>query len=432
MSLYVEGNLILEKEKQLVIFNVPSSRVFTVNNTEHDLSEVLSQINEKCVEKIESRKLPTEDNLRQLVISCAETCNLSCKYCFASAGTYNRDEKKKIIDEEGYENLLKIILELDHPINTICFFGGEPLLGFVDLKKFVEKLMDGYKERDWGKPNFGIVTNGTLINEEVAAFFSKYQIRVTISIDGEKEVNDKNRYYGDKSKSVYDTIVHNMQYMKNRNHYLSAAATMSREVLRKFKPGDYEKSMKHFLGLGFDYMQLILADEKEELTDTDKAQVRLFIKEELDYVFNNILEGTNLYSLPRGPLGVISTIVKRKYSVECPAGKILKYYTVNGQFYPCQLYFAVDRKEANLLSRTQNSHCKDCFCVNICSEYCPGGSVWANGKEDSVIDIRCYVQKETTKEVLRRINDLMGNKEFIERVIEMSRQYKQVDNGMVS
>lgn len=42
-------------------------------------------------------------------------------------------------------------------------------------------------------PQFGIVTNGTIINDDILRILSVYNIAVTISCDGPREINDKLR-----------------------------------------------------------------------------------------------------------------------------------------------------------------------------------------------------------------------------------------------
>ena len=39
-------------------------------------------------------------------------------------------------------------------------------------------------------PKFTMVSNATLIDEKMAKIIAKYQIRVTVSVDGPQQVND--------------------------------------------------------------------------------------------------------------------------------------------------------------------------------------------------------------------------------------------------
>lgn len=40
------------------------------------------------------------------------------------------------------------------------------------------------------RPNFGIITNGTIITEKHLSFFKKYSFQITLSIDGPEHIHD--------------------------------------------------------------------------------------------------------------------------------------------------------------------------------------------------------------------------------------------------
>jgi len=58
----------------------------------------------------------------------------------------------------------------------------------------------------YGKPiSFTITTNGSLLTEEMVEEFLKYNTKLTISLDGPKQIQDKNRVYLDGS-GTYDIV----------------------------------------------------------------------------------------------------------------------------------------------------------------------------------------------------------------------------------
>lgn len=430
MEEYLNSNLILDDDGKLVIFNVPSSRIFTVKSKDN-LKDTLEKINAKCADNEIVKKRPPEDiKYKQMIISCAEECNLQCKYCFADKGHYNQDEHR-IMEYEDYVKLLDFIKTLDYGLGSICLFGGEPLLGFKSIKIFIADLKEYYEEKGYDMPKLGIVTNGTLITREIADFFDEYNFIVSISIDGDKKNNDLNRIFKYSNDSVYDTIVKNMKLLRKRSFILTASATISRYTILNYKPGDYQNTVKELRDMGFDIAECFLADENYEITEREKRNIEAFAKDQVDYLFEKVSAGVELENIPRIPLGILSSIIKKEYANECPAGKYLFYYTSKGDFYPCQMYFAAKRKTSKLVSRSENKYCKDCFLVNICSGYCPGSSVLANGDENTILERRCIFHKALVKECILKLNRYMNDemhtlaeiKRFCKNMVEVSKKY---------
>ncbi len=66
------------------------------------------------------------------------------------------------------------------------------------------------------KFNCSIVTNATLITNDIINQFKQYDISVGISIDGTKAINDKNRKFKNTYKSVYDRVVSSIDLLKKQ------------------------------------------------------------------------------------------------------------------------------------------------------------------------------------------------------------------------
>ena len=98
---------------------------------------------------------------RNIRILLGHACNFRCKYC------QQKHTKKEVITEEQIKKLQdKIIDNLDLSIlETVQYWGGEPLLYWPEIKKFYYFFKDV-------SPKTGtcIVTNGSLMNEEICDF----------------------------------------------------------------------------------------------------------------------------------------------------------------------------------------------------------------------------------------------------------------------
>ncbi len=83
--------------------------------------------------------------------------------------------------------------------------GGEPLLVGVDgLRRIITELnaaLRGVCELD-----LRIHTNGVQLSEAFCELFAEFDVRVGISIDGDRAANDRHRRYAN-GRSSYDQVV---------------------------------------------------------------------------------------------------------------------------------------------------------------------------------------------------------------------------------
>lgn len=98
-------------------------------------------------------------------------CNYDCSYCDVIKDKKNHNTK----------NLDKIIefINVNHLfIDRFKFFGWEPLLSFKDIKYIIDKTKNH-------KLNYEIVTNTSLLNDDIWEYFQKYFYIIFFSIDSE-------------------------------------------------------------------------------------------------------------------------------------------------------------------------------------------------------------------------------------------------------
>lgn len=134
---------------------------------------------------------------RTALIDITSSCNLACKGCWAA--DYAEGDN---IPYEKLDDLLKQMEALG--IMDCVMSGGEPLIRSADILRLCEKHQ---------KISFGIFTNATLIDEELASSMERLgNINVFVSIEGHREENDYRRGVG-----VYDKVLAAMAILK-RHH----------------------------------------------------------------------------------------------------------------------------------------------------------------------------------------------------------------------
>lgn len=151
-----------------------------------------------------------------LILQITQNCNLRCEYCLYSGGYKTRKHQNKrmnwITAKEAIDSLKAHSNEKKKVY--IAFYGGEPLLEFELIRKcvhYAQSIMPG-KEIE-----YSMTTNGTLLNKEVIEYLVKNNFKITVSIDGPKEVHDRSRHFADTDKGSFDVILENLRYFREKH-----------------------------------------------------------------------------------------------------------------------------------------------------------------------------------------------------------------------
>jgi sulfatase maturation enzyme AslB (radical SAM superfamily) len=111
-------------------------------------------------------------NRYNLILNTTTICNYNCSYCDVIKN--NKKIKRKDLD-----NLIYFIEKNYKYINRFKFFWWEPLLVFEDIKYIIKNTKDFI----WNK--FEIVTNTSLLNDDIWEYFKQYFEIIFLSIDAE-------------------------------------------------------------------------------------------------------------------------------------------------------------------------------------------------------------------------------------------------------
>lgn len=173
-----------------------------VQRIEHHYTTILSEILERRVEGI--------------TLQVTQQCNLRCKYCVYSGNYQSREHSGKQMSFEMAKKGIDFVLERSADLSRIPigFYGGEPLLAFGLMKKIVRYA----KERAAGKAlSFNVTTNGTLFTDENIEFLLENDFSVMISLDGSKDIHDRNRVFAATGKGTFDAIMEGLQKIKRES-----------------------------------------------------------------------------------------------------------------------------------------------------------------------------------------------------------------------
>jgi uncharacterized protein len=193
--------------------------------------------------------------LQRIVLNVTNQCNLSCGYCYE----YSEDKisntvgKPKYMNHEVAESAIDMLIKesAERPAVHVTFFGGETLMNFPLLRSSVDYANE--KCAAVGKTvEFSLTTNATLLTEEIVDFLSEHRVGVTVSIDGDRELNDKMRIFHD-GRGSYDVIVPKIQMLlkRHRTNSIGARVTLSSGVQHVKRIYDHLTQEVGFDAVGF-------------------------------------------------------------------------------------------------------------------------------------------------------------------------------------
>ena len=196
-----------------------------------------SNINKYDIRELKSH-MSSATSLHIFVVTTS--CNMSCTYCQANNG---KTRPHLFMDNNTAERAVDIALQSPEEYLSFEFQGGEPLLNFETIKHIVEYAEE---RKDKHKINYNVVTNLTLLSEEMLDFFVQHCFSVSTSIDGTQPVHDRNRFCSD-GTGTYSKVIESVSRIRNVGIQVGAMETTTRMSL------DYpEEIVRAYVNMGFD------------------------------------------------------------------------------------------------------------------------------------------------------------------------------------
>lgn len=165
---------------------------------------------------------------RILYLILTTNCNLNCKYCFVENNPYNTSQRQVMDRKTCITAIDKFLYEIKdkYKESQIIFYGGEPLVNVELLKEAIKYIRD--RSHDL---KITVLTNGTLLTQEICLFLKQYTVGIGLSLDGPKEINDKNRIFRNSQNSVYDTLEEKIRILNEIHGPYCISATVTQDVI---------------------------------------------------------------------------------------------------------------------------------------------------------------------------------------------------------
>jgi uncharacterized protein len=156
-------------------------------------------------------------NYHLLAKPAGAACNLGCKYCFfLSKENLYGERESPLMDEAVLETYLRQLMESSPgPQVDVAWQGGEPMLRGLDFYRRSVELAEKYRQ-----PHQRILhtmqTNGTLIDDEWAAFFKQHGYLVGLSVDGPREMHDAYRI-DKQGRGSFDAVIRGWNILRRHD-----------------------------------------------------------------------------------------------------------------------------------------------------------------------------------------------------------------------
>jgi len=299
-------------------------------------------------------------------------CNHSCVYCQANC---NSDTTIGIMNKKTAKRSVEIMMECPNDSISVEFQGGEPLINFEIIKFIVEYTLElnaEYKK----EISFSIVSNLTLLTDDIIDFIEKYKISLSTSLDGNKLVHNKNRRMNN-NQSSYDVVAEKIEKLRKRNISVGAIQTTT-----KYSFENYKEIVDTYIDLGLNSIFLRpltpLGKAKENWNEIGYTSDEFidFYKKSIDYILEKnkngymIVEGNAKFLLTKAILNEGINYMEQRSPCGATIGQLAFYY--DGDIYTCDEGRMLSEigVDAFKIGEVENSNYNDLLNSNKCKTIC--------------------------------------------------------------
>lgn len=312
------------------------------------------------------------DELYKVTFIVANVCNGKCAYCYESGGSFGR--KEAVMNRNTADNILQNIRTQFKHIRTVVFFGGEAMLNF-DLIEYIVHQM----EKEIKVDSFEVVTNGTMINNEIIQFLETYRFKVTISLDGPKAIHNKLR-----RNCPYELVIRTIHQIQNTliKDRLELNCTYTKYHQENILRQELEQFFESF-GVKY-HISSVVTDINWLRLSFDKCEQER-CRESIDISLERIYTNSKNKDISSYVRAVIEGLVDRKYHEKfcyelCEDS--YRFYDYDGKLIPCVRFIDTDvmnEKDIKNINEKNDKTCKECWARGLCSD-CTANFIFQTGK----------------------------------------------------
>ena len=307
-------------------------------------------------------------------------CNIRCAYC------RNRDfdrTDKAVMSFETLERFIAFLNTTPQWRVRANWHGGEPLLAGKDFFKHIVRVEKLYPEKIWLN---SVQTNGTLIDEGWANFFTENNFHIGVSIDGNERVHNIDRIDAS-GRGTYKHAMRGVNILREHGIYPGVICTVTKKTVKYAEEIFFGLINSGFKGLAFNVFYNTATERKVDEYGLTESEWFGFLKEIFDLWLNLGDETIRVRELD----AILAWTAGRSAN-ECSfRGTCSHWFVVDdkGDVYPCERFgkricfgniTALGKYEKLILDpefmklREENrilpNKCKTCNFLSLCHNGC--------------------------------------------------------------
>lgn len=169
----------------------------------------------------------------QFLCKIHTTCNLACAYCYVYYQADQSWRRKPVamsadVVAQLATRIREHVLAFEMPTVEVLMHGGEPMLaGSAFVRSFINTMRASLD--DLADVRFGMQSNGTRLVPEMLDLIVDEEVSVGISLDGDREANDRYRL-DHRGRSSYDAATVAIKQLRERDRLAGLLCTIDLDV----------------------------------------------------------------------------------------------------------------------------------------------------------------------------------------------------------
>jgi len=397
--------------------------------------------------------------LPKLVFMVNNYCNLACSYCYEHDTVFK--ERATVMSHETVDAALESFHQAFRGFGELMFIGGEPTLSEEVIEYACERSL-AEAERGGRDVSFSMITNGARLTEKMFEIIDRFDVQVTFSVDGPKEVQDAERVFRGGAGSFDKVMVTIGRYREKHANKLGVECTLTKTQARKgVTVSDLSRFFADEVGVSAPHIAAAGLQPGNPLDpwEGEPPKLEAEFEEAAARAMDELLEelatpggrgrtraGLDLVS------GMVKKLIRRRASLQmCPAGTSQLVVDPHGDVYPCWMFAGmpsfrmgnVARDEVfngvatRILQRildndrTRNPQCSKCYARYVCN-VCLGNNQNGTGKMEQIDERYCNTVRRTLRTVLVKLGEAQADSARWKAVRERATSSQELeDEGSV-
>jgi len=274
--------------------------------------------------------------LKRLLIFITSKCNLRCEYCYEFDEDHPFYQTEKVMSLDMAKKVINTIYNNFFKIEVIQFFGGEPTLFIEVIQAIINETKETCASLDRSLPKFAIITNLTVLNDEILSIYKEDHFEITVSLDGPQRINDLLRK--NVSGVGFSRIIEkNLLKLKLFGISFKIECTFTKKHIdNKVTIIDL---LNYFYDIGASSVDIVCVMAKP------KSDLYLYSNEILPLVIIEFREAIKYWFKHKNVIqfNIINDVYNMLLAQDlknnrCPAGEFYLSITPSGDIYPCHLF----------------------------------------------------------------------------------------------